>query len=171
MGLEWVARFCPQARYVLKVDGDVFLNPNYLVRLLRAHPQRDFITGYIYRGTGPLRDPASKWYVPRELYPHATYPPYCGGPGYVMSGHLARRLFAAAQTVPLITMEDSFVGLCLRRLGVEPTEPPEGAFHVMRREYERCAFARLVLVHHYAPRELLALWPDFLTANSTCPGP
>ncbi|NWI16272.1 B3GT2 galactosyltransferase, partial [Crypturellus soui] len=66
MGLEWVAKYCPGAAYVLKADQDVFLNPAYLVRRLLLPPKRDFATGHVYRGTAPLRSRLYKWYVPRE---------------------------------------------------------------------------------------------------------
>ncbi|NXD32375.1 B3GT5 galactosyltransferase, partial [Spelaeornis formosus] len=91
----------------------------------------------------PLRRPAYKWFVPREVYPNDTYPPYCGGPGYVLSAALARRVFAVAQTLPPLNMEDAFVGVCLHALGVPVTEPPPGAFFMYRLQYERCRFARL----------------------------
>ncbi|NXU93299.1 B3GT2 galactosyltransferase, partial [Xiphorhynchus elegans] len=66
MGLEWVSRFCPNATYVMKADHDVFLNLEFLVRRLLLPPRREFLTGYVYRGTGPLRSPAYKWFVPRQ---------------------------------------------------------------------------------------------------------
>ncbi|NXA78477.1 B3GT5 galactosyltransferase, partial [Thryothorus ludovicianus] len=91
----------------------------------------------------PLRDRAYKWFVPRQVYPNDTYPPYCGGPGYVLSAPLARRVFAAAQTLPAINMEDAFVGICLHALGAAVTEPPPGTFLMYRLEYERCRFSRL----------------------------
>ncbi|XP_066426588.1 beta-1,3-galactosyltransferase 2-like [Molothrus aeneus] len=168
MGLEWVSRFCPNASYVMKADHDVFLNLEYLAGLLRP-PRTDFLTGYVYRRTGPLRNRAYKWFVPREVYPNDTYPPYCGGPGYVLSGDLALRVFRVAQALPVINMEDAFVGICLHALGVPVTEPPPGAFTMYRLDYERCRFARLAMVHHYGPQELLRLWPHFRNASARCP--
>ncbi|NWI64143.1 B3GT5 galactosyltransferase, partial [Todus mexicanus] len=92
----------------------------------------------------PLRSKAYKWYVPREVYPNATYPPYCGGPGYVLSGDLAARIYGVAQTLPIINMEDAFVGICLHALGVRVTSSPWGTFFMHRIRYERCRFSRLV---------------------------
>ncbi|NXJ86951.1 B3GT2 galactosyltransferase, partial [Trogon melanurus] len=67
MGLEWVSKHCPGAAYVVKADRDVFLNLRYLVRrFLAVPPRQNFATGHVYRGTGPLRDKAYKWYVPPE---------------------------------------------------------------------------------------------------------
>ncbi|XP_054836434.1 beta-1,3-galactosyltransferase 1-like [Eublepharis macularius] len=171
MGMEWVTRFCPNATYVMKADSDIFLNVGYLVsKLLQPHlpPKKDYMTGYIYRNTGPLRDKAYKWYVPREVYPNDTYPPYCGGPGYVLSGDLAKKVFQVAQTIPVINMEDSFMGICLYTLGIEVTESPWGLFHVFKVDYEKCRFSELVVVHHYSPEELLQIWPNFTDQNKNC---
>ncbi|XP_072458476.1 beta-1,3-galactosyltransferase 2-like [Notamacropus eugenii] len=172
MGLEWMARYCPNAHYVLKVDGDVFLNPSFLVwQVLQPNgpPRPDFITGHIYRNAAPIRNPAYKWYMPPELYSSDKYPPYCGGPGYVLSGSLALRILAVAQTLKVIFLEDVFVGLCLQQLGVKPTPSPLNAFHMYSLKYEHCAFHRLALVHQFQPQELLQIWPDFQRVNMTCP--
>ncbi|XP_040398401.1 beta-1,3-galactosyltransferase 2-like [Cygnus olor] len=172
MGMEWVSRHCPDAAYVVKADHDIFLNLPYLVwRLLQPQlpPKRDFMTGYVYRDTGPLRSKAYKWYVPRQVYPNDTYPPYCGGPAYVLSGDLAAKVYAVAQTLPLFNMEDSFVGVCLHALGLSVTSSPWGAFNMYRLPYDKCRFSKLVMVHHYQPKEVLTLWPHFQGANVTCP--
>ncbi|XP_074023880.1 beta-1,3-galactosyltransferase 2-like [Numenius arquata] len=167
MGMEWVTRYCPEAAYVMKADSDVFLNLDYLVRRFLLPPKKNFITGYVYRNTGPIRHPAYKWYVPREVYPNNTYPPYCGGPGYVFSGDLATKIYMVAQKLPLINMEDSFVGICLHALGIGVTHSPMGVFNMYWLQYKKCRFSRLVMVHHYQPQDVLAIWPDF--QQTKCP--
>ncbi|NWZ30989.1 B3GT2 galactosyltransferase, partial [Asarcornis scutulata] len=92
----------------------------------------------------PLRSKAYKWYVPRQVYPNDTYPPYCGGPAYVLSGDLAAKVYAVAQTLPLLNMEDSFVGVCLHALGLGVTSSPWGVFNMHRLPYDKCKFSRLV---------------------------
>ncbi|XP_068939170.1 beta-1,3-galactosyltransferase 2-like [Petaurus breviceps papuanus] len=172
MGLEWMAQYCPSAHYVLKVDSDVFLNPSFLVQQVlqpNGPPRPNFITGYIYSNTGPLRNPAYKWYVPPELYSPDKYPPYCGGPGYVLSGSLALRVLTVAQTLKVIYLEDVFVGLCLQQLGVRPTPSPPKTFQMFPLKYEHCFFHQLALVHQFQAQELLRIWPDFQRVNTTCP--
>ncbi|XP_072455555.1 beta-1,3-galactosyltransferase 2-like [Notamacropus eugenii] len=170
--LEWMAQYCPTAHYVLKVDTDVFLNPSYLVQKIlwpNRSRQLDFITGHILSSTNPERRQGHKWYMPPELYSHDKYPDYCAGPGYVMSGSLALRILTVAQRFKAIHVEDVFVGLCLKELGVKPTPAPPNTFLIFGRKYDHCAFHRLVLVHHFQPQELLQIWPDFLTSNGACP--
>ncbi|XP_068939308.1 beta-1,3-galactosyltransferase 2-like [Petaurus breviceps papuanus] len=172
MGLEWMGQSCPTAHYVLKVDTDVFLNPSFLVQQVlqpNRPPQPNFITGHIYRNPVPLRTQGHKWYVPLELYSHDKYPDYCGGPGYVMSSSLALRILTVAQRFKAMYVEDVFVGLCLKQLGVKPTPAPPNTFLMSRRKYNHCAFHQLVLVHHFQSQELLQIWPKFLTSSSACP--
>ena len=38
MGLRWAAMHCSQAKFVVRVDDDVFLNVNNLVAFLKANP-------------------------------------------------------------------------------------------------------------------------------------
>ncbi|NWH68691.1 B3GT1 galactosyltransferase, partial [Geococcyx californianus] len=92
----------------------------------------------------PMRRKAYKWYVPREVYPNTTYPPYCGGPGYVLSGDLAGKIYSVAQTLRVINMEDSFMGICLHALGIGVTRSPWGVFNMHRLTYAPCRFNRLV---------------------------
>ncbi|XP_001366179.1 beta-1,3-galactosyltransferase 2-like [Monodelphis domestica] len=172
MGLEWMAQHCPSAKYVLKVDSDVFLNPRFLLHQVlwpNGPSPPDFITGHINRNTNPVRRLHTKWYMPPELYSQSKYPDYCVGPGYVLSGSLALRILTTAQHVKAIYLEDVFVGLCLRLLGVKPTPAPPNTFLMFRRKYNHCAFQRLVLVHQFQHQELLKIWPDFLTSNAACP--
>ncbi|XP_053226721.1 beta-1,3-galactosyltransferase 1-like [Podarcis raffonei] len=171
MGMEWISKFCPNATYVVKADSDIFLNVNYMVsHLLQPHlpPKKNYMTGYIYWKTKPLRDKAYKWYVPKAVYPNETYPPYCAGPGYVLSGDLAKKIYQVAKTIRVINMEDAFMGICLYELGISVTESPWGLFNVYKVKYEKCKFSKVVVVHHYGPEELLQIWPGFQDQNQTC---
>ncbi|XP_063786255.1 beta-1,3-galactosyltransferase 2-like [Pseudophryne corroboree] len=164
MGMEWVAKFCPTASYVVKIDNDMFLNVDYLVHQL-LHPElpvrTNYFTGYIVSNTGPLRGKAYKWYVPKEIYPNDTYPPYCSGPGYVYSVDMAQKIYDVSQEIRMIPMEDSFMGICLYELKIPPTRPPPNIFNGHRINYDRCKFKQLITVHHYSREELRTVWNDF----------
>ncbi|XP_063152720.1 beta-1,3-galactosyltransferase 2-like [Candoia aspera] len=171
MGMEWISKFCPNATYVIKADADIFLNVNYTVsQLLQPHqsPKKAYMTGYIYRNAKPFRSKAYKWYVPWEVYPNDTYPPYCAGPGYVFSGDLAQKIYQVAHTIRVINMEDVFMGICLYELGISVTDSPWGLFNMDKISYEKCKFSKLVFVHHFGPQELLQIWPDFQDQKKIC---
>ncbi|KAG8573978.1 hypothetical protein GDO81_008986 [Engystomops pustulosus] len=164
MGLEWVTKFCPSTSYVMKIDNDMFLNVDYLVHQL-LHPdlpvRENYMSGVIVANTGPLRSRFYKWYVPKEVYPNDTYPPYCSGPGYVLSVDMAKKIYNVSQVIRVIPMEDAFMGICLHELHIPPTTPPEGIFNGFRLDYSVCRFKKVVTVHHYAGKELKDVWADF----------
>ncbi|XP_043940704.1 beta-1,3-galactosyltransferase 2-like [Protopterus annectens] len=170
MGLQWVSTFCPNASYIMKIDTDMFLNTEYLVKFLSPGTPRkeDYLTGYIVKNAAPFRGPNSKYYVPFKLYPADIFPPYCGGPGYVFSADMAKKIYDAAQVITPINMEDVFVGICLQKLGLSVTESPASLFNGEKIEYEVCRYAGLITVHHIALDELKQIWTHFMLSRHTC---
>ncbi|XP_069831144.1 beta-1,3-galactosyltransferase 2-like [Dendropsophus ebraccatus] len=169
MGMEWVTKFCPSASYVMKIDSDMFLNVDYLVHKV-LHPdlpiRQNYFTGCIISDSGPMRHWYSKWYVPKEVYPNDTYPPFCSGPGYVFSVDMAKKIYDVSQEIRVIPMEDVFMGICLYELHIPPTKPTPSKFIVFRWDYNLCLFKNVVMVHHYAGTELRTVWADFWTNRS-----
>ncbi|KAM4675854.1 beta-1,3-galactosyltransferase 2-like [Discoglossus pictus] len=173
MAMEWVGRLCPNAIYVMKIDSDMFLNPWFLIHMV-LQPERPtkqgFFTGLVVTGSMPHRNKESKWYIDSSVYSKQFYPPYCSGTGYVFSGELAGRIYNETGKFTIMPYEDVHVGICLQRIGIQPSKPAGNWFIGEREEYNRCYFAKLVSVHRYKPQELLQLWPDFLKAQESCPG-
>lgn len=165
--LKWFNTYCPRTRFIFKGDDDVFVNARNLLQLLRfrAEERRDarLFVGDIISKAGPIRNRQSKYYIPKELYDR-PYPPYAGGGGFLMSGAVARGLFAASEAVQLYPIDDVFLGMCLQRLGVAP-EAHAGfrTFGVTRRRLspmnrEPCFYQQLIVVHKLSAHELLRMW-------------
>lgn len=162
MGMNWVAVHCPHASYVMKTDNDMFVNMEYLIyKLLRPEmkPKKNYFTGNNMRGFGPNRNKDSKWYMSPELYPEEKYPPFCSGTGYVFSGDLARKIYGASRRVPWLHLEDVYVGVCLAKLGIEVTPPPNAfLFNHWHVSYSSCKYSHLITSHGFNPNELLKYW-------------
>ncbi|KAG8573980.1 hypothetical protein GDO81_008988 [Engystomops pustulosus] len=170
MGMEWVARWCPGVRYVVKIDTDMFFNPWFLVKNIlqpEGPPKKNFFTGFILYNALPHRDKGSKWYMSMKTYSKKFYPLYCSGTGYVFSGDLAEKIYWAAEGLQMFPFEDVFVGMCLQKLGVTIFES-SNKFIGEKIPYDRCKFTKIVTVHRFTPEELLTIWPDFLEAMETC---
>lgn len=173
MMMNWLATFCPNASYAMKVDADIFVNTFYLVDILKSAPREGFITGSVIRDGAPRRDKSSKWYISEELYPEETFPWYVSGAGYVFSSDLAARISWGSRFVRMIPLEDVYVGLCLRVLGVKPVYSRSlltfrNLFEIRDLQYDRCTFANLVIVNRVKPSELLRIWPDFSSGRGGC---
>ncbi|KAL1267417.1 hypothetical protein QQF64_032780 [Cirrhinus molitorella] len=160
MGMRWVATFCNQAKYVMKTDSDIFVNMDNLVyKLLKpaTKPRRRYFTGYVING-GPIRDMRSKWYMPRDLYPESKYPPFCSGTGYVFSADVAELIYKTSLHTRLLHLEDVYVGVCLRKLGIHPYQ--NSGFNHWKMAYSLCRYRRVITVHQISPEEMHRIWND-----------
>ncbi|XP_026998232.2 beta-1,3-galactosyltransferase 2 [Tachysurus fulvidraco] len=161
MGMHWVSRYCPNTKYVMKADSDMFVNTEYLIeKLLKANiPREMYFTGYIMRGYKPNRNKDSKWYMSPELYPSGSYPTFCSGTGYVFSGDMAKRIYTTSLSIRRLHLEDVYVGLCLSKLNIEPMLPPnEFLFNHWKVSYSSCKYSQLITSHEFRPSELLKYW-------------
>uniref|UniRef100_A0A3Q2DU33 Hexosyltransferase n=1 Tax=Cyprinodon variegatus TaxID=28743 RepID=A0A3Q2DU33_CYPVA len=162
MGMNWVATYCPKVSYVMKTDSDMFVNTEYLVqKLLKPElpPKRRYFTGYLMRGFAPNRNKESKWYMPPEVYPSERYPIFCSGTGYVFSGDLAELIYQASLSIRRLHLEDVYVGICLAKLRIDPTPPPnEFLFNHWRVSYSSCKYSHLITSHQFHPKELMKIW-------------
>lgn len=176
MIMHWIATHCPHAQYAMKVDADNYLNVPYLVSYLRAKGESSregYITGSVIRDGHPNRNSHSKWFLSEDLYPDTSYPPYVSGAAYVFSTDLALKISLASRCVQPVPLEDVYVGLCLRVLGVKPDYSTSffrlrNLFEVRKLKYDRCTFASRIIVNGFKPHELLYIWHDFQKARFIC---
>ena len=126
--LRWVARNCREVPFIYKGDDDVFVNTPNLIKHLVTSVRREELTslmlGWVMRKSRRVDDASDKYYVSPDLYPRDFYPPYVSGGAFVMTGKLALRLFEAALTTPMFPIDDAFVGVLLRKVGVSPKSDP-----------------------------------------------
>jgi hypothetical protein len=129
-GFKWALTECPVARYVLKVDDDVFVYPRNTVDYLTSMRVKDEAT--LYQGYGMSANPAyrnkkNKWYISYETYRNATYPPYNLGFAVLFSMKIVKDIHDASFKAPSyykvdrnFPFEDVFMGICAKYLGIVP---------------------------------------------------
>lgn len=166
--LEWLDAYCSNAFYAMKIDSDMFLNVPNLIKLLSDAPKTDYMTGLVAYSGAVLRDRNSKWFLPVDVFPEAVYPRYALGLGYVLSLDLPKKLVGASRHVTAVYIEDVYLGLCMRHLGILPTDPPHGGFHVFPVTYNRCAYSRLIATTTAEDSDRMAIWKDFLKPGPYC---
>ncbi|XP_051756123.1 beta-1,3-galactosyltransferase 2-like [Ctenopharyngodon idella] len=167
--LEWLSANCQNASYAMKVDSDIFLNVKNLVNLLLSSPKQNYMSGLVARRAMVLRNPHSKWYLPQTVYAPAQYPPYALGLGYVFSLDLTVKLVEAAQHVKPVYIEDVFLGLCMKHLGIDLTDPPDGSlFNVFPVDYNRCRYSKLIATTTRSLTNQVEFWRNLQTPGPYC---
>ncbi|XP_070593034.1 LOW QUALITY PROTEIN: beta-1,3-galactosyltransferase 4 [Erythrolamprus reginae] len=159
--LRWADARCPDARFVLKADDDVFLNlPALAAHLRTLDPRQAAYLGRVHWRVAPSRDPRSRHHVPASLYPASIFPPYCSGSAYVLSAPAASAVLTAAAHVPLVPLEDVFVGLCARHAGIAPRHLARMA-GASRTPPDGCCYREMLFSSHgVGPARMLAMWAE-----------
>nr|XP_046262888.1 beta-1,3-galactosyltransferase 2-like [Scatophagus argus] len=167
---EWLSSHCPSTSYAMKVDSDIFLNVHNLVDMLLKAPRHLYMTGVVARGAQVLRDHTSKWFLPVSVFPESKYPPYALGLGYVFSLDLPKKILEASAHVIAVYIEDVYVGLCMRHLGITLTEPPQnGLFKTTIPNLTGNCWASLITAILENSNQLLNVWETYqMQAQSGC---
>ncbi|KAM9741320.1 beta-1,3-galactosyltransferase 2-like isoform 2-T2 [Menidia menidia] len=168
---EWLSDHCPFTSYAMKVDSDIFLNVRNLVDMLLKAPRHLYITGSVARDAEVLRNSDSKWFLPVTAFPESTYPPYALGLGYVFSLDLPTRILRASTHIRAIYIEDVYVGLCLRHLGVLPTDPPQEGLFMTTVPFltNICYWTSVITTILEDSEQLLDVWDTYQTeAQGKC---
>lgn len=170
MAFRWVTEFCPNARFVMKTDSDVFINTGNLVKfLLKLNSSETIFTGYPFIGSFAYRGFYKKTYISYDEYPFSFYPPYCSGMGYILDGNLALRVYEMMNHIRPIKFEDVYVGICLNILKVNIIIPEEERFFLYKINFDICKYRHLIAVHGIKPSEMIRFWQDLSSNTSvTC---
>ncbi|XP_046736301.1 beta-1,3-galactosyltransferase 5-like [Diprion similis] len=110
MALKWAAYHCPGAKYVLKLDDDVFVHTPALLEFL-AHDlspwgAKRLILCNSMAMAMVKRSWRSKWRVSPLEYPGKTYPVYCAGWAIMYSPDSVFLLYREAQKTSYFWIDD-----------------------------------------------------------------
>ncbi|XP_037105379.1 beta-1,3-galactosyltransferase 2-like [Syngnathus acus] len=169
--MEWLATRCPTATYGMKIDSDMFLNVDNLVLMLQkpSIPQNNYLTGWLMRNKQVIRSKSSKWYVSEEIYPDLEYPLYTLGMGYVFSGDLPCKLVEISRSIKPFNIEDAYVGMCMKKLGIAITSPPDPSqFRTQSNKFDRCTYSKIITSILASPEQLLSFWMKLKMPGLTC---
>ena len=125
--LRWVDNYCPSATYFIKCDDDTMVHIPNLLRFFRVNRCKRGMVGAIGMHLNVIRK--GRWRVDPALYNNKVFPPYYSGPAYVINTDLIKDLLLAAQSTPIIPIEDAYVtGILAKKIGVRRFSPGGFAF-------------------------------------------
>ncbi|XP_055922209.1 beta-1,3-galactosyltransferase 4 isoform X2 [Eupeodes corollae] len=166
--LEWVDQNCPQAKFVLKTDDDMFINVPKLMAFLEKH-QKDkrVIFGRLAKKWKPIRNKKSKYYVSSVQFAATIFPPFTTGPAYVMSADVIHDLYMKALEQTYLKLEDVFTtGIVAQQLGIKRIHVNE--FLNRRIAFNPCNIRKTISVHMIKSNEQFDLWKKLLDQSTTC---
>ncbi|KAM9460861.1 beta-1,3-galactosyltransferase 2-like isoform 1-T2 [Clarias gariepinus] len=167
--MEWLATYCQNAAYAMKIDSDMFLNVNSLINMLLQAPRKNYMTGLVAIGAAVSRDPSSKWYLPKDVFPADFYPPYALGLGYVISSDLPNKLIKGAKHVKAVYIEDVFLGLCMWYLGIPFTsQTDQSLFNGFFVPYNWCRYSKLIVTTTHSLQDQVNFWKELKKPGPHC---
>ena len=113
LGLRWAAEYCRQAKFVVRADDDVFLNPFRLIELMetKLKDKTRHIWCTVKSNSVIQRDRYQKWRInEHEFEGFYAYPvAHCNGPFSIITNDLIPELFEASKITPLFWIEDVYM--------------------------------------------------------------
>jgi len=121
--LQYASDYLFDADYFSTADDDILMNPLLLKKAIEQYKKLYSFTSmpivcmyslWTYQGV-PDRDPKSKYYVSWEQYNETTWPRFCPGGMYTVSGEVARRMYKESRITPLLPVDDVWLTGVIRQ--------------------------------------------------------
>lgn len=113
MGLKWASENCRQAKYLMKMDDDIFMNIYQFLKYINKHftpfKLQTNIACFKQSGMPVVRDPVSKWYVSKAEYTSDVFENYCSGWAYLTTINAAHLLVRTVNKLKYFWVDDVFV--------------------------------------------------------------
>lgn len=113
MGLRWATENCAKAKYLMKMDDDIFMDIYQFVEYINSQftPSElsNKIACFLQSGMPVVRDPVSKWYVSKYEYSSDIYENYCSGWAYITTTQTADVLVQKVSQLSYFWIDDVHV--------------------------------------------------------------
>ena len=149
-------------------DDDVFVNINNIVDyLLSLSPEqaKNLFAGSVLYPSPRITDPKSKYYVSTNLWNEKYYPPYVSGGGFVMSSLVSKKIFEVTKVTPIIPIDDAFLGVCLKKLGLKPQNHKGFKSWGVNRRKDVCIYQEIMTLHKLNSEEMVEMWRKLQDAD------
>ncbi|XP_034069007.1 LOW QUALITY PROTEIN: N-acetyllactosaminide beta-1,3-N-acetylglucosaminyltransferase 3-like [Gymnodraco acuticeps] len=180
--LEWMERNSPNAHFLLNGDDDVFAHTNNMVEYLQGLKDNDgskhLFAGHLIYNVGPIRASSSKYYIPVQVQESNSYPSYCGGGGFLLSGYTAMVIYKMFRSITILPIDDVYMGMCLAKAGLSPASHmgfrtlglrlPSASRVQSVDLYDPCYYRDLLLIHRFLSARMYFMWHKLSDLNLKC---
>ncbi|KAM5568641.1 hydroxyproline O-galactosyltransferase GALT3 [Rosa sericea] len=145
------------AKYIMKTDDDAFVRIDEVISSLKGKTTKGLLYGLISFESSPDRDRDSKWYISDQEWPHAGYPPWAHGPGYIISRDIVKFIVHGhhERDLKLFKLEDVAMGIWIEQF---KNRGQEVNYVTDERFYNAGCESNYILAHYQTPRLVLCLW-------------
>ena len=163
---SWIAQHIPSAKYIIRSDSDMFVNPDLIIKKLIPYPKKNFIYGVLIDGGIPIRHPLSKYYFPKWLFAEDRFPPYVSGCFYIWSSDVLEKVINASNVIrPIHYIDDVYYGQIFRHYRLAITRD-RGYLYWDQIPISNLFFTHVAAAHRYSPIDLKVIWK--LYQSSVC---
>ncbi|EDV27405.1 uncharacterized protein TRIADDRAFT_21241 [Trichoplax adhaerens] len=127
LGMRWANSFC-KPMFLYKGDDDVFVNAprlfQYLVKLANENTTKLWLGRANFKPGEriPIRDKKHKYFVSYQDFNETLFPAFCSGFSYIFSYDVLRDMLLVVKYFKkLETIDDIYISLLARKIGVKPT--------------------------------------------------
>ena len=119
--MKWAFKYCPEARYILKVNDNVWANIERFQDYFDSNSISDNFFGGKCIMSEPDRNPKSERYLSEEAYPAQRLPVTCSDTGYLFTSDMIKKFYDASLDLPpLVRYDDIYFGLLANELQFMP---------------------------------------------------
>jgi len=169
--LQWFAKYCQNVPYIFKGDDDVFVNTENIVEFLKdlsIQKRLSLFRGSVLYTSERVDDPSNRYYVNKSIYSKSLYPPYVSGDSFVMSNLMAINLFQASLKARIIPIDDAYLGILLRKIGLKPQDDQRfGNWNKPNSTINICKLSKLKTFHGVYPKKMLEMWKNLMQLNNS----
>ena len=137
---------------------------DYLVSLSPENAKNLFVGSVLYPSPR-ITDPKSKYYVSTNLWSEKYYPPYVSGGGFLMSSLISKKIFEVTKVTPIIPIDDAFLGVCLKKLGIKPQNHKGFKSWGVNRPKDICIYQEIMTLHKLSSDDLITMWKKLHETN------
>jgi hypothetical protein len=133
MAMEWIIKHT-QAKYMLKVDEDVMINPFSWIRITEAHIRNNIRCSAIGKlAVQPYVQRTGKYNITKETYSLHIYPDFLSGPTYFLSRDAMVAILEISNHITeRFRLEDVyFLGILGNQVGIKMMEFPDECFRTV----------------------------------------
>ncbi|XP_052805457.1 beta-1,3-galactosyltransferase 1-like [Mya arenaria] len=166
--LQWMIDYCPNVKFYMKTDDDVYANIENIVGALDATKQRrKGFYCHVFKNAPAIRDINSKWYVSKTEYSGNVFPTYCAGPAYIFDASVIKDLYRSTLNSPFLSMEDVFItGLSAKPLNL--FHQHDGRMDFNRREPTGCVFQKTLAAHQMTEADMFVIFSQLQSKEVDC---